>query len=504
MSANAWIVNNRGLDHKCGTCATVLSSPRAKRTCLSVHEEPCSRFHKTLFFRRQSHACESCRITEKVHQNRHKDIFKLTQQLKELDTLENNGTIQKERKTPGRQSESFIPKTEKEPLDIQSWKDGSKEFQAQRRLEIVTTADVQLVADILHPTIEPKRWQGIELRGDAKIASGIANQQDKKRSSLGDIIAGFGVTPTPSKNTKQRKRLIDKLNIAVAADLTAFENEQAETMARRAGYWRYVNKRSYNEMVRRNEIWDWASGEKLSEIDESELGDSVDDGDDGLGTTVRATTKVSDDLFSSNLTMATNDSERDTGSGHPRSSTAREALLGSHSCGIERDDRVMETKIRAASPPVKIPDPTPTKAYHRDKTIAREFCQTSPMPAETPENAFSPLKREVPAPRDEVDGPNSCCPDDSEKQKHPEHWPSLGRKEEAAKDEVKIAVKKLKILNVTGTLLEKPKQAKRFVKPKSSSPATQGKFLKVTTSLKSLTNTDEAWTDVVSRKRKQK
>lgn len=37
-------------DHKCGTCATVLSSPRAKKTCLGVHEEVCIKYHKTLFF----------------------------------------------------------------------------------------------------------------------------------------------------------------------------------------------------------------------------------------------------------------------------------------------------------------------------------------------------------------------------------------------------------------------------------------------------------------------
>lgn len=38
-----WEENNHGLDHKCGTCATVLSSPRAKKTCFGKHEEVCTR-----------------------------------------------------------------------------------------------------------------------------------------------------------------------------------------------------------------------------------------------------------------------------------------------------------------------------------------------------------------------------------------------------------------------------------------------------------------------------
>ena len=43
-----------GTDHKCGICKTVLSSPRAKKTCFGVHEEVCIRYHFTLFYVGQS------------------------------------------------------------------------------------------------------------------------------------------------------------------------------------------------------------------------------------------------------------------------------------------------------------------------------------------------------------------------------------------------------------------------------------------------------------------
>lgn len=44
-------------------------------------------------------------------------------------------------------------------------------------------------------------------------------------------------------------------------------------MMRMAGYWRYVNRRTYNAMVRNNQLWDWATGEKLEELD---VGSSTD------------------------------------------------------------------------------------------------------------------------------------------------------------------------------------------------------------------------------------
>ena len=35
-----------------------------------------------------------------------------------------------------------------------------------------------------------------------------------------------------------------------------------------AGYRRYANRRTYNQMVKNNELWDWAAGQKLPEIEE--------------------------------------------------------------------------------------------------------------------------------------------------------------------------------------------------------------------------------------------
>lgn len=97
---------------------------------------------------------------------------------------------------------------------------------------------------------------------------------------LAPIFATLGISTNLAKANKERKSLNAKLRAAILGDLVAFKNDQVETMQRMAGYWRYVNRRTYNEMVRNNEIWDWATGEKLPEITEEVELDVIEEQDE--------------------------------------------------------------------------------------------------------------------------------------------------------------------------------------------------------------------------------
>ena len=98
------------------------------------------------------------------------------------------------------------------------------------------------------------------------------NTIEQDNRILSPIFDQLGISTNISKANRERKSLDAKLRAAILGDLLAFENDQVETMQRMAGYWRYANKRIYNEMVRNNELWDWATGEKLPEIrEEAEL-----------------------------------------------------------------------------------------------------------------------------------------------------------------------------------------------------------------------------------------
>ena len=52
-------------------------------------------------------------------------------------------------------------------------------------------------------------------------------------------------------------------------------------MQRMEGYWRYVNRRAYNRMVRKGELWDCGTGGRLVELEEGEgeSGDGEAEGD---------------------------------------------------------------------------------------------------------------------------------------------------------------------------------------------------------------------------------
>ncbi|KAL8779262.1 MAG: hypothetical protein Q9213_007034 [Squamulea squamosa] len=93
------------------------------------------------------------------------------------------------------------------------------------------------------------------------------------------ILEKLGIMPNPKGSSKERVTLVRQLRSAIRDDMDKAENENRDTMMRMAGYWRYVNRKTYNIMVRNNQIWDWVTGQRLEEIgeeEESEL-DAEDD-----------------------------------------------------------------------------------------------------------------------------------------------------------------------------------------------------------------------------------
>ncbi|KAL8809468.1 MAG: hypothetical protein Q9200_003395 [Gallowayella weberi] len=84
------------------------------------------------------------------------------------------------------------------------------------------------------------------------------------------ILERLGIAANPVTTSKQRNSLLKQLRIVIKDDINKVENENRDTMMRMAGYWRYVNRKTYNYMVRENKIWDWATGQKLEELEEEE------------------------------------------------------------------------------------------------------------------------------------------------------------------------------------------------------------------------------------------
>lgn len=83
-----------------------------------------------------------------------------------------------------------------------------------------------------------------------------------------ETLRRLGVGTKPVHSCKLFKSLMARLIGAITNDLSSVENEERETMARMTGYWRYVNKKTYNAMVGNNQLCDWTTGVKLDEIEE--------------------------------------------------------------------------------------------------------------------------------------------------------------------------------------------------------------------------------------------
>ena len=70
------------------------------------------------------------------------------------------------------------------------------------------------------------------------------NISQHDNEALSSIFAILGISTDLLKASRERKSLDAKLRTAILGDLVAFKNDQAETMQRQAGYWRYVNRRT--------------------------------------------------------------------------------------------------------------------------------------------------------------------------------------------------------------------------------------------------------------------
>ena len=229
-------------------------------------------------------------------------------------TLNNDDDEAEERK----QCFSGIMET---PYSRKAAKAERKAAKHQVLFDVITQEELTMIEEALHPQAEKQanaaskgqgladnqtidenitfnphtfKWgglrQGVHAKKIAKANGKKPNTPEQDNKILNSIFAVLGIKTNISKANKERKALDSKLRAAILRDLVAFENDQVETMQRMAGYWRYANKRIYNEMVRNNELWDWATGEKLPEIAEAELDvieeevENVEAGTQGVGT----------------------------------------------------------------------------------------------------------------------------------------------------------------------------------------------------------------------------
>ncbi|KAL8687622.1 MAG: hypothetical protein Q9218_006259 [Villophora microphyllina] len=117
----------------------------------------------------------------------------------------------------------------------------------------------------VRPSVHAKKL--LKANGIGRIPSPKSVPEDPEITL---VLVQLGIATSPAHATKDRVNLVKQLRNAIRDDIEKVDNENRDTMQRMAGYWRYVNRKTYNFMVRNNHIWDWATGQKLEEIEEED------------------------------------------------------------------------------------------------------------------------------------------------------------------------------------------------------------------------------------------
>ena len=109
-----------------------------------------------------------------------------------------------------------------------------------------------------------------------------SESEDKTEAAISmEILTRLGVSTDAVSADKERNTMVALLCKTILNDKTIAANEDAATRTRMEGYWRYVSKKTYEEMKRNNSEWDWQSGMKIvRKPDEQERGDGLGRGDE--------------------------------------------------------------------------------------------------------------------------------------------------------------------------------------------------------------------------------
>lgn len=80
-----------------------------------------------------------------------------------------------------------------------------------------------------------------------------------------DIFSRLGIEiVNPANTSKERKDLSTKLVAAVKEDIGIIEREDADTIMREEGFWRWAGKTAFHYIKETRKDFDWATGQKIT------------------------------------------------------------------------------------------------------------------------------------------------------------------------------------------------------------------------------------------------
>ncbi|RMZ08247.1 hypothetical protein D0860_04755 [Hortaea werneckii] len=255
-----------GLIHHCPKCKRPLTHDAVRSQCLGQHVEWCKRYHTQLFMIGWSSECAPCRHSEEHHHQRHRKIAELLRQLQDVQSTD----------TPKRSTAELLPDQETNtpsPLSKKERKAAKKAAKVAGMAKVVTAAEINFVAEALHPTCsatddaedENSLIEDFDIKFNLYYHKGTTNTREARNrhldtkqrkksepnieeSEIDTLMAALKI-PTSGFDGKDQQNLVQEIRDAVRDDLTRVAKEDEQTAMRKAGFWRWASRKTYDRHV---------------------------------------------------------------------------------------------------------------------------------------------------------------------------------------------------------------------------------------------------------------
>lgn len=156
-------------------------------------------------------------------------------------------------------------------------KAAKKAAKAMDRDKVVTSADIKLVAEILHPNGEKAEElegaevddfeEDLDIKANLKFNNSTCNsksvrhdyiakdreQKEVEKAEVERVLLSLDVNP---KAIGKEGELVAELSQAIKNDLVHHHDELKIVARNKAGFWRWANKRNYRDLVENGKDWD--------------------------------------------------------------------------------------------------------------------------------------------------------------------------------------------------------------------------------------------------------
>lgn len=177
-------------------------------------------------------------------------------------------------------------------------KAAKKALKRSHMAKSVTTADVELVGDVLHSSIESE-WSDLAEhqsvheyvafhKGTVDVReSRKAVKKDRKGSTQTQyhvppqtsaaILQVLDVTPITNATSAKDKMIIRALQKKIDNAIVKIRQEEDEIEMRRAGFWRWASKKAFKRLQSNGGIWDKKDSDLLSGVKAEENAEDADE-----------------------------------------------------------------------------------------------------------------------------------------------------------------------------------------------------------------------------------